>query len=330
MKTAIIKIWCGISLLLCTTACEKEHAANPKAEMTVNKNQLIINESMVIRFTGAAEQVAIYTGDDMHNYDFREQSNTGFVVNKNLFTYSYAAPGVYKVVCVASTYIDGAVELKRDTCSFVVTVIDNQTEIAQISCPQIIYDEVFAEKRANDEWLMILPRRIKYNNQTPAISLSQRLRFYTGSDSTKVYVNNSLYSSTARYDLSIAIDILSVSDFGTERPYKLYTINYPEFNTFRLLGAEGTLIRNEFDYSSFVLEVALPSGTDISNAVPEFTTFLPTEKVFIGDAEQVSGVSPVDFTRPVTYRLVSALPGKPDIQAIATVDVKINYQLSLP
>ena len=87
----------------------------------------------------------------MHDYELREQSNTGFVVNKNLFTYSYATPGTYKVVCVASTYTDGATDLKRDTCSYTVTVIDDQTEIENISCPQIVYDEVFAERRVADE-----------------------------------------------------------------------------------------------------------------------------------------------------------------------------------
>jgi hypothetical protein len=308
-------------------ACEEETAPVPQAVMTVNKNQFTINESMIIQFTGIAEQAVIYTGDDMHNYDLREQSNTGFVVNKNLFTYSYQEPGTYKIVCVASTYTDGAADLKRDTCSFTVTVIDDQTEIDRLSCPQIIYDEVFAERHANDEWLMILPRRIKYNNSTPAISLSQRVRFYIQSDSTKIYVNGNEYSSTNKYDLSAPADILVKSDFGTERPYKLYTINYPEFNSFKLLGSEfiGKLERNEYDYSTFVLQVTLPQGTDVTNLVPEFTTMSPTEKVYIGDKEQTSASSAVDFTQDVTYRLVSTLSGKPEMQAISTVNVKINY-----
>ena len=320
-----IRILLGICAFLFMTSCEDEDSAIPQAAMTINKNRLMINESMVVHFTGTANQVVVYTGDDMHNYELREQSNTGFVVNKNLFTYSYSVPGEYKVVCVASTYGDNAAGLKRDTCSYTITVIDDQTEIEQISCPQIIYDEVFAEKLANDEWLMILPRKIKYSNQTPTIALSQRLRFYIQSDSTKVYVNNKIYSDTERYDLSAPVDILVKSDFGTLRPYKLYTINYPEFNTFKIAGVEGTLMRNEFDYSTFVLQVTLPSGTDVSNIVPEFATFLPTEKVYIGSAEQISGTSTVDFMQDVTYRLVSTLPENPDIQAISAINVKINY-----
>jgi hypothetical protein len=323
MKTTLRIVW-AMCISLGVIACEEETATTPQAAITVNKNQLTINESMIIQFTGLADQVVIYTGDDMHNYDLREQSNTGFVVNKNLFTYSYPVPGRYKVVCLASTYTDGATDLKRDTCSFDVTVIDDQTEIDRISCPRIIYDEVFAEKHAGDEWLMVLPQKIKSGNSTPAIALSQRLRFYIRSDSTKVYVNGNEYSSTAQYNLSAPVDIQLTSNFGTTRPYKLYTLNYPEFSSFQLLGVNGTLVRNEYDYSSFELQFTLPPGTDVSNLLPEFTTTAPTEKVYLGDVEQVSGISPVDFTQDITYRLVSSLPGKPDMQAVSTVKIKIN------
>jgi hypothetical protein len=324
MKIAL-KIGWGICVSLCLIACEKEAATTPQAAITVNKNQFTVNESMIIQFTGLADQVAIYTGDDMHNYDLREQSNTGFVVNKNLFTYSYSTQGLYKVVCVASTYTDRADDLKRDTCSLTVTVIDDQTEIERLSCPQIIYDEVFAEKHAGDEWLMLLPRKIKYNNSTPSISLSQRLRFYIRSDSTKVYVNGNEYSSTDKYDLSVPADITVRSDFGTARTYKLYTLQYPEFNSFKLQGVEGTWVRNEYDYSAFELQITLPQGTDASHLVPEFTTSSPAEKVYIGDTEQLSGISAVDFTQDVTYRLFSTLAANPGMQAVSTVNVKISY-----
>ncbi|WP_455587793.1 hypothetical protein [Bacteroides sp.] len=325
MKVAI-KILLGVCISLLAVSCEDDTAMTPKAAMTINKNQLAINESMVINFTGVADQVVVYTGDDMHDYELREQSNTGFVVNKNLLTYSYTIPGTYKVVCVASTYTDNATDLKRDTCSYTVTVIDDQTEIEKISCPQIVYDEVFAEKLLNDEWLMRLPRRIKYNNSTASISLSQRLRFYIQSELTKVYVNDNEYSSTAKYDLSAPVEVSVLSDYGTTRAYKLYTINYPEFKTFTLAGVTGTLVRNEFDYSTFVLEIVLPEGTDVRNLIPEFTTYSPEEKVYIENTEQLSGSSAVDFTQDVHYRLVSTLPAHPEMQAVSDISVKITYQ----
>jgi hypothetical protein len=326
MKIAI-RINLGICISLFFFSCEKEKVIFPQVEASINKELLTINESMIIDFTGSiVDKIVVYTGDNMRNYDLRDQSNTGLVVNKKLFTYSYSVPGTYNVVCVASTSGDKASNLQFVTCSFTVTVIDDQTEIERISCPQIIRDEVYAEKYANDEWLMVLPRSVIYNNREQNIAISQRLRFYIQSDSTKVFINGSNFSATTAYNLSSPLDILVRSDFGTARPYKLYTINYPKFNSFKLLGVNGTVVLNEFDYSTFVLNVTLPFGTNVSDLVPEFTTYLPEEKVYIGNTEQISGNSTVDFTQKVTYHLVSTFPGKPEMQAEATVAVNIIFQ----
>jgi len=323
----LLKIIVEICIFLFIFSCKEDKVRPPHVEASINKDLLTINETMSINFAGsAADQVVVYTGDDMHEYDLRDQSNTGLVVNKNLFTYSYSVPGTYKVVCVASTAGEMAANLQYDTCSFAVTVIDDVTEIDRLSCPQIIRDEVFAEKYANDEWLMVLPRSLIYNNREQTVSLSQRLRFYIQSDSTKVLVNGNNFSATTAYNLSSPVDILIKSNFGTERPYKLYTINYPKFNSFNLLGVAGTTTLNEFDYSTFVLNITLPAGTDVSNLAPEFTTYLPSEKVYIGNTEQVSGASRVDFTTGVTYRLVSTLPDKPEMQVESTGVVKIIFQ----
>ncbi len=327
-----MKIFINILLVVCTylfiISCEDDKAPTPLASITIDKLQLDINESMVIRFNGVADQAVVYTGDDMHKYELRDQSNTGFVVNKDLFTYAYTVPGTYKVVCVASSYTDRATDLKRDTCSYTVTVIDDETEIQKLSCAQVLYDEIFAEKLGNDEWLMLLPHKVKYNTATPSITLSQKLSIVINSDSTKTFINDKEFSNkaTTKYDLSKPLDIVVKSHFGTVRPYKLYTLYYPEFNTFKLLGTNGTLVRTEFDYSSFEMQITLPVGTDISNLIPEFTTLSATDKVYIGDAEQTSGSTPVDFTQEVTYRLVSTLPENPAMQSEATVVVKIKYQ----
>jgi hypothetical protein len=304
-------------------SCEKEKIETPKAEVEVNKTSFSINESMEIRFTGSAVQSVIFTGDDTHNYELRNESNTGFVVNKDIFTYSYSQPGVYQVVCVASAYGDLASDLQRDTCSFYVTVIDDETEIERLSCPQILYDEVFAERLPNDEWIMRLPRRVRYNTATPAISTLQRLKFYIQSDSTAVFVNSVKYSETDKYELSTPVSVLVRSNFGTERPYKLFMLNYPEFSSFKIGTASGTLVRNQFDYSSFDMEITLPSGTDLSAVKPEFTLTSAAEKAYIGNTEQISGSSSVDLTNGITYRLESALPEDSSVKAISTIKIII-------
>jgi hypothetical protein len=308
-------------------SCEEDTVQTPQLQASINKESLTINESMIINFAGSdADNIVVYPGDDRQDYDLRDQSNTGLVVNKKLFTYSYQVPGVYKVVCLASTAGDKATNLQFDTCSFIVNVIDDETEIDRISCPRIINDEVFAEKHANDEWLMVLPQKVLYNNREQNISLSQRLRFYIQSDSTQISVNGNIYSATTAYNLSSPVDILVKSDFGTERPYKLYTLNYPRFSSFKLQGVDGKITLDAFDYSTCVVTVTLPQGTNVSSLAPEFTTNSPSDKVYIGNEEQTSGVSAVDFTKEVTYRLVSAVPDKPGMQAESTVVVKVAFQ----
>jgi hypothetical protein len=316
----------GIGVLLAVCSCEETIQA-PQIEASINKELLTVNESMVIDFAGStADNIVVFPGDNMQNYDLRDQSNTGLVVNKKLFTYSYQVPGTYKVVCLASTAGDMATNLQFATCSFTVTVIDDETEIDRISCSQVIRDEVFAQQQANDEWLMVLPRSLLYNNREQNVSLSQRLRFYIASDSTKVSVNGTNYSATTAYNLSSPVNILVKSNFGTERPYKLYTINYPRFSSFKLQGVAGTTTLDAFNYATSTVTVTLPSGTNVSSLAPEFTTYSATDKVYIGNAEQISGTSAVDFTQGVSYRLVSVVPDKPEMKAEATVVVKVVFQ----
>lgn len=323
---SIIRLSALLLLAPFIAACDDDEAATPHAGMVVDKTELGINETMTINFEGVADQVAIYTGDESHNYELRSESNTGFVVNKGLFTYSYSAPGTYKVVCIASTYNDLAVDLRQDTCSVWVRVIDDETEIRQLSCPQILYDEVYADALNASDWVMRLPRKVKYRNATPTISLTQRLRFYIDSDSTQVYVGGEPYGTTTRYDLSQTQDITVVSHFGTIRDYKLYTVQYPEFDEFRVNGVEGELDRSEFDYSAFTYTVTLPAGTDVSNVVPEFTLTGTNERAYIGDVEQTSGVSTVDLSQPVTYKLVGVSPDNAEATAESTITVNVNFE----
>lgn len=322
----VVRIFIGLFIAFFAGACEEEVVLEPKASMTINKTQLSINESMVVTFTGTADQAVIFTGDSAHVYDLREESNTGFVMNKGVLSYAYPVPGKYKIVCLASAYNDGATTLKRDTCSFTVTVIDDMTEIERLSCPQILYDEVFADRLSNDEWFMKLPRKVVYNQQTPSISLSQRLSFYIQSDSTKVFINGEAYKSATKYNLANQTNITVKSHYGTERFYKLHTLYYPEFTSFKLAGVEGILFREQFDYSAFRVEVTLPKGTDVNNIIPEFTLTDTVEKAYIGDVEQISGNTEVDFSQNVVYRLESVSQNNAEAVAISTVTVKINFQ----
>lgn len=322
----ISNIILGIVAVSSLIACENNKIEQPQAAMTTEKYIYNINESMEIHFTGTADNVVIYTGDTDHDYNLREESNYGLIVNKGLFTYSYQQPGTYKVVCVATNHADEGQTILRDTCSLTVKVIDDVTEIYKLSAPQVLYDEVFAELVNESDWVLSLPRKIKYKTSTPSVSLSQKLKFYIHSDSTTVFLNDEEFSSSKKYNLENKMDIFVRSHEGSERSYRLYTVNYGEFEKFSLSGVEGTVTRTEYDYSYYEINLVLPSGSDVSDIAPVFTLYGENEKAFIGDTEQISGSTRVDFTQPVTYRIVATHPENPEISIESTFVVNVTVQ----
>lgn len=171
-KISVCLILAGLTTML--TACEDDQATQPTAAISIEKNMLEVNESMAIHFVGNADNVVVFPGDSGHDYELREESNTGLVVNKNLLTYSYSTPGTYKVVCVATNHADEGRSILSDTCSVYIKVIDDCTQIEKLSTTAL-YDEVFALQLNAQDWLFAMPRKIKYKTSTPSVSLSRNL-----------------------------------------------------------------------------------------------------------------------------------------------------------
>ncbi len=300
------KIFLVLMAALVFVGCDQKDVVNqPEAAVSVEKFTYDINESMEVRFTGSADNVVLYTGDKDHNYDLREESNYGLVVNKGVITYAYQQPGTYKVVCVATNHGDYGQTMLQDTCSFEVKVTDDVTEIYNLSASAVLYDEVFAELVGENDWLLGIPTKVRFKGKDMKINIKkQKLKFYIHSGSSQIYVNDALHKNNTQYDLSKALDVKVVSHAGNERNYKLYALNYPEFATFELAGAAATITRNEYDYSYFVVDVTVPAGTDVTNLAPKFTFTGEGEKAYINGTEQVSESTKVDFSQPVTYTLV--------------------------
>lgn len=173
---------------------------------------------------------------------------------------------------MASTYLDLGKDMRVDTASVIVNVVDNVTDIDKLSS-KIYYDEIYAEEKENDEWLLMLPYKMRYNNKDLSISMSQKLnfnrfRFYQG-----IYKRSVIFLKyQVRFILSDGY--LGGGLFRTERHYKLYTCYYPEFKSFRVAGVAGILDRSAFDYTTFDLYVTLPEGTDTGALVPVLKRFL--------------------------------------------------------
>lgn len=305
---------------------DEDKATQPVASISVEDTTVDVNTSIEVLFTGDAENVVVYPGDESHDYELRYQSNSGLVVNKGRFSYSYSVPGLYKLVCVATNHSNEGQFMLTDTCSTYIRVIDDITEIERLSAPQVLYDEVFATAVNDMDWLLALPRKMRYKTSNPTVSLQQRLKLYIPSLTTEVTVDGQPFDDKKKYNLANTLTIGTRSHEGSTREYKLHTLNYGEFKTFTLAGVKGTIERTEYDYSAYAINMILPAGTDVKSLVPQFDLYTANDKVFIGQDAQVSGVTQVDFSQPVTYRFVTTDPADSNLKIESTCTVAVTLK----
>ncbi len=250
------------------------------AAVEVSKTTLEINESMEIHFTGVADQVVVFTGDEDHVYQEyggeEQKANTGVVMSKGLLTYSYTDPGVFHVVVIASTYDSFLGEGERqDKCEFDVMVIDDCTTIDKIYSS--ITPNVYYAEAVNDvDWVLRLPTAQMYNGREVALSPTrQRLTFDIMSDATEVYVNDVLWEARTYYDFTQVNYIHVVAYSGDTRDYRLYSIIYPEFLSLTIGGVEGVLSRNPYEQDLLTYTFTnAENTTDISYTIEDDVQFL--------------------------------------------------------
>lgn len=324
-KTIYIFLMICITLSFVGCSDDNQEARTPKAIVNVSSTSLNINESMEIKFNGVADQVVVYPGDNNHDFSLRDSSNYGFVVNKGLFTYSYSVPGTFHVVCLASTYDtymgNGH---STDKTEFDVTVIDNVTTIDKVYSsitPNVYYAELINDK----DWVMRIPTKQVYNNKDININAArQRLNFDINSDSTKIYIDDVLFNTKTYYDLTKTHDIKTVSNYGTTRNYKLYTMVYPEFTSADIAGVTGTLTRNAYYQNQLNYSFLLPSGTDVSNMIINFST--DDNISFYADGVEIKSGTSIDLTKPnVMYTLKRISPDDSSITATSNVNFTVSY-----
>lgn len=323
-KTINIMAMALLSILMMACADDNQEARTPVASVAVNATELEINQTMKVNFNGVADQVVIYTGDKDHEYGLRDSSNTGYVVNKGEFTYSYSRPGKFHVVCIATTYDTYMAEgLRQDSTSFDVTVIDDVATITGISS-YANPNTYFAEALDDANWLMCLPAKQLYNNKEIAVKANrQRLTLEVGSESAKIYIDDALYSNRTYYDLTTSHKLKVVSNYGTERNYNLYTLVYPELKSVKIAGATGKLKRNAFYQDLLTYEFNLPEGTDPKAANIEFT--LDEGIKAYANGEELTSGSTIDLTdSSKSYTLVRTSADNAKVQATS----KLNFSFA--
>jgi hypothetical protein len=325
-KWALTGLLSCLSLAVMTlTSCssDNEEARTPVANVTVSQQHLEINQSMVVTFQGVADQVVVYTGDEGHQYTLRSQSNTGFVMNKGLFTYSYSVPGTFHVVVVATTYDTFNGEgLRNDTTAFDVVVTDDVTTLDRVYSsitPNVYYADALDE--AN--WVLRLPTKQVYSGREVALNATrQRLSFDIASDSSKIVVDEAAWSSKNYYDLTKTHSIRVTSSSGTVRDYKLYGIIYPEFSAISLAGVNGKLVRDAFNQDVLTYTFTLPAGTDLSSVATTFT--IDGTGQFFVDGKAVTSGDKVDFSKTGVYTLVRTHAENAAVTATTKINIVIN------
>lgn len=306
----------NLILLLATIAfssCEKTEIQDPIAQIRLSSTEAFVNEPIEFWFEGVAEQVALFTGDAEHVYGDTTSENVAVVMNKNWYSYSYRKSGNYTVMVIASTYGDYGSNLKVDTTSINITIKadPNAQIIKMISCPYIIYDEVFAIAH-EDDWLLGLPYKALYNDRAITISANQKMSIHVGVDSAEVFINDQAFSVTEKYALEekqvVRVDLAS----GEQMLSDLYMLRIPEFKNFSIGGNEAEILRNDFNYYRMELHIEQADSIDLSNLAPIFELQDARTKVFYAGEEISSGTS-IDFSQPVEFTLKLNVEGRDDL-----------------
>lgn len=310
--------------LTCIVSCTEKEIVVPQISVEVEKTTYQINETVIFNMIGEAQQIAIFTGDSKHDYElFADGGNTGFVVNKKTFSYSYKQPGTYKVVIVSSNFTENGETIKSDTCSVTLNVIDDDATIKTLTCPKVLYDEIAAIDINETDWLIRLPQKIMFAGKVATISSKQRLSFKLASDSTALLINGVKFNATTTYELNNPLTLSLTAHAGNSRDYTLYMLRLPEFASFKINGVDGVIVRNEFSYDRMTMSVTLPVGVDKTALIPEFT-LSEGQEVYVNDILLTSSVSVVDFSSPVVFHIKNIYSGKPEL--IAETEVTVTVQ----
>jgi PKD repeat protein len=313
-------------LLLLLFACEKEEEVTaPVARFTVSSNEVSVNETVTFEYTGSgAKQVAVYTGDQGHDYSLKTSGNSGLVVNKGILTYSYKKPGRYTAVLVASNYDKEGKDIVFAVDSTIITVEDDRTDLRVISLKKDIYNKEIPGQIIDRRILFAIPYKVRVSGRDVAVNIAQqRLEIAAFSDAATVLVNDETFGATTRYNLSNPLSVKIVSAAGDEKEYEAVTLRYPIFESFSINGAAGTVQYSDFDFDKLSVTVTLPAGTNPASLVPVFASN-DAQTVHIGETAQVSGETAIDFTHPVTYRLKT---WKPEAESTLFCETEVEVKV---
>lgn len=305
-------------------SCEEEEINMPLASFEVSDTEVSVNQTVTFTFTGSdAKQIAVFTGDEGHDYDLREQSNSGLTMSKGILTYSYKKPGNYKIALLATNYDKEGNQLLESKAEAAITVNDTRTGLSVISLKRDTYMKEIQGDMVDEVILFAVPYKIRLNNRDIAVNLTkQRIDITPVSESANLWMNDTEYAATANYNLTQPLSLKIRAGSGNEKSYNLLTVNYPVFESFSINGMEGTVKYDDFNFNKTHITVTLPAGTDTGALVATFAS-ADAQDVTVNETAQVSGLTANNFAQPVTYTLKNTVASNDKLSCESTVEVSV-------
>lgn len=356
-KNKFIGIICCLLLLV---SCDPNNYledlyVKPQAAFEIQKETYEVFESVVFANKGTGQHYVVYPGDDGHVYD--KEGNTGYATASNgTFSYSYREPGTYNVVWIASSMnANGEREASVDSVKINVLALDggldkfviyniyklNEYATGGLSVYYSSYGEFISPDTLLCPILFASWRDATFNS----IKAKQVLNFSLSSNSARMYwVNGGQESevvsmSTTRIVTFVENNRLTTQNFrvktasGVVSDYYMAPVMIPQFTKFSINGVEAEIARDLGYYEIYDVNITLPSGTDLTQLVPEFEVMnndanLLGEnncKVTIKNVVQQSGISKVDFSKgTVEYRIDYQMLGSSNTKLTQHAIMRVN------
>ncbi|WP_455584993.1 hypothetical protein [Bacteroides sp.] len=331
---------CSAIITFCTlVSCDNEHFIDdiyikPQAKFMIDDKPFFqVFESVHFFNHGTGQKFTVWPGDASHIYG--EKGSTGFACNTDgTFSYSYQEPGTYNAVWIASSIkANGDIVFSVDSVKIKVEATEGG--LISFSLPRMarlsdygssFFYESYGQFIEKDRILCPIPYKLWPNYIRRAVGVKFQLgstfaKLNWASEGGDVELVSESTAKVLRFDQSDQLQpqILKViTSSGKTDTYEVVAMVIPELTSFSIEGIEGVVSRDLSAFNKFKIQLQLPTDIDRTTLIPSFEVFKndpnlltsdKTVKVTVDGITQTSGITPVNFTTPITYVLTYTISG---------------------
>ena len=334
-----IKIIYILFVALIFTSCDengylRDLYVAPEAAFEIEKDTYDVFESVHFVNKGSGQYYVVYPGDATHVYG--KEGDTGYsTTSDGQFSYSYQEPGTFTAVWIASSINEnGERVFDVDSVKINVVALDGGLDNLRINnlyrmseYAGTVYYTSYAEFISQDSLICPILFDAWRDATFNSIKAKQLVNFELSSNLADMYWINAageekkiVSGSTASRIVEFVQDgKLKIQNFrvitasGVISNYYVAPVMIPKMTKFSIGGASATIARDIAYYNQYNVTLQLSDNTvDLTNVIPVFETMNNDPnlldgtncRVTIDGVEQISGVTPVDFSNgPVTYTI---------------------------